>query len=141
MSTQHSKGASETEVLLTQYEQAWQQIEHYDSSYIQISLLYIALMGAYIGVFDKTKVNPVLIACCLVLISACVIGAIWRLRKLVDQQMEIVAAIAKVTGMQKGPSIGGIGSIRTSTHLIVIIIAMTVLAIVLGLTRQPLVAP
>lgn len=41
------------DILLKQYEEAWKQILYLDSSYTQTSLIYIALIGAYIGVFDR----------------------------------------------------------------------------------------
>ncbi len=135
MESNNNQSAPNVEVLLKQYEQAWRLIEHLDSSYIQISLLYIALIGAYIGVFDRIKGDPILISFCLALIGSSIIGAIWRVRKVVDQQFSIISAIQEVTAMKKRQEIKGIGKIRTSTYLMVVIVIMTALAIVLTLTK------
>jgi hypothetical protein len=136
MESNSNQDAPNVEVLLKQYEQAWRLIEHLDSSYIQISLLYIALIGAYIGVFDRIQGDPILISFCLALIGSSIIGAIWRVRKVVDQQFRIISAIQEeVTAMKKRQEIKGIGKIRTSTYLMVVIVIMTALAIVLTLTK------
>ena len=129
------EGASENEVLLKQYEQTWQRIQHYDTSYTQAGLLYMVLIAAYIGSFDKITGNSILISFCLALVSICIIGTIWRLRKLIDQQRYVLSTIEELTSMQSSPRIRGLGVIRTSTYLVTIIAIMTVLAIVLTLSK------
>jgi len=87
------------DILVTQYERAWQEIKHLDSNYINITLLYIALVGAYIGNVEKIIGFSILISVCITFSSLCVLGIIWRLRKLIDQNFEIISRIEKGTFM------------------------------------------
>jgi len=135
MNLVQNQAEPKTDVLLKQYEQALQLIRHYDSIYTQTCLLYMALIAAYVGVFDKVTGNSILISLCLVLISICIIGTIWRLRKLIDQQRHIVSTIEEITSMKPNPQIRGLGKVRTSTYFMVIIAVITVLAVLLPFTR------
>jgi len=124
-----------TEILLKQYEQAWQEVQHEDSLYVQMALLYMAIIGAYIGSLDKFIKYPVPISICLGLIGLCIVGAMWRIRKIIDQQLNLIGEIERLTSMKNNPPIKGIGKIRTSTYLMTTVIIMTVLAIFLTLIQ------
>ena len=125
----------DSEILAKQYEQLWQAILHYDNIYIQIALLYSAVLGVYITTFGQFTVSPLALSFCLFLISACIIGAIWRLRKLIDQYFEIISHIEEATSMFRREKIKGLGRVRTSTYLIAVIVILTTLALFLTLTR------
>ncbi len=122
-----------SDLLIKQYEQAWQQVRHLDSSYIQITLLYMALIGAYIGSFDKLTANLIIISIGISSISLCIIGIIFRTRYLIDKQMEIILKIEESLEMMSSSSVSGLKNIRTSSYLILAIIFMTAIAIILGL--------
>ncbi|MCP4179624.1 MAG: hypothetical protein GY756_17840 [bacterium] len=124
-----------SEILLKQYEQSWKQIEHLDKSYTQTTLIYIALIGAYIGSFDKIAGNSFLISSCLILISGCILGALLRIRKLIDQEFVVISKIEKSYSMIEKTGIDGLGNIRTSTYLGIIVVIMTILAVVLTLSK------
>lgn len=124
-----------TDILLKQHEQAWQEIQHEDSLYVQMALLYMAIIGAYIGSLDKFTKYPIPISVSLGLIGLCIVGAMWRIRKIIDQQLSLIGEIEKLTSMKSSPPIKGIGKIRTSTYLMTVVIIMTVLAIFLTLIQ------
>jgi|ERR1051326_3490595 hypothetical protein len=123
------------EALLKQYEQAWQRTNYLDSSYTQLALLYIALLGAYITQAEKFLTNGVLVSACLVLVGICIIGAIWRLRKLIDQQLAVISKIEYAMKMVSREAIMGPGRYRTSSYLIIIIVVLTILSAFLTLAR------
>lgn len=123
------------EVLLAQYGQAWQEIEHLDSSYIQITLIYTAIIGAYIGTYQNIKGNAIFLSIGLILVCACIIGALYRLRKLIDQLLTTISTIEEQTSMVKAPEIRMAGKIRTSTYLGAMIVILSIMAIFLTLTK------
>jgi hypothetical protein len=122
-----------SDLLIKQYEQAWQQVRHLDSSYIQITLLYMALIGAYIGSFDKLTTNLTIVSIGISAVSLCITGIIFRTRHLIDKQMEIILKIEELLEMMPSSSVSGLKNIRTSSYLILAIISMTTIAIILGL--------
>ncbi len=122
-----------SDLLIKQYEQAWQQVRHLDSSYIQITLLYMALIGAYIGSFDKLTTNLTIVSIGISAVSLCITGIIFRTRHLIDKQMEIILKIEESLEMMPSSSVSGLKNIRTSSYLILAIIFMTTIAIILGL--------
>ncbi|EIJ36969.1 hypothetical protein [Thiothrix nivea] len=122
-----------SDLLIKQYEQAWQQVRHLDSSYIQITLLYMALIGAYIGSFDKLTTNLTIVSIGISAVSLCITGIIFRTRYLIDKQMEIILKIEESLEMMPSYSVSGLKNIRTSSYLILAIIFMTTIAIILGL--------
>lgn len=122
-----------SDLLIKQYEQAWQQVRHLDSSYIQITLLYMALIGAYIGSFDKLTTNLTIVSIGISAVSLCITGIIFRTRYLIDKQMEIILKIEESLEMMPSSSVSGLKNIRTSSYLILAIIFMTTIAIILGL--------
>jgi hypothetical protein len=123
------------DALLKQYEQAWQQIYHLDSSFIQMTLLYMAIIGAYIGNIRSFTGKPLLIASCLTLVGTSILGIIWRLRKLIDQLLGIVSSIEKITTMAARSPLKGLGAVRTSTYLLIMVLIVTGLAVFMTLEK------
>jgi hypothetical protein len=128
-----AEGRPDDEALLKQYEMAWQQIYHLDSSFIQMTLLYIAIIGAYIGNIEDFAGSPPLIAGCVALVGICMVGIIWRLRRMIDHLFDIVTDIEERTAMAVRKPINGLGAVRTSTYLLLIVTIMTGLAVFLTL--------
>jgi len=122
-----------TEVLLKQYETIWQQINHLDASYIQLTLLYMALIGAYIGVADKNLGKPIIVIVALAAACAVMLGIIMRLRSLIDEHMTTSSQIERLTHMVKPLTIQRKWpvKIKTSQYLEIIVVIMTSLAIIL----------
>jgi hypothetical protein len=137
VTTGQTGGTYNTNALLKQYEKLWHEVSNFDASYIQITLLYIALIGAYIGVVDKPIGNPFFVSMGLGLVGTCIIGIIIRLRALVDSRIRMIYRIESITSMisidvnkQKG-----VAKIRTSVYLEIIVAIMTILAILLTLFK------
>jgi hypothetical protein len=124
------------EALLRQYDRAWHDINHLDGTYTQITLLYMALLGAYIGVVDKDLGNPFIVSLCLAVIGLCIMGIIVRLRALMDRQISIATEIERITDMvQCQFNKRSLGRVRTSMYLQAIIVILTGLAIFLTLAK------
>lgn len=123
------------DVLLKQYDKAMSLIEHLDKTYIHTTLIYIAIIGAYIKNFEKITGNPTLISIGLLFLSSCIIGIIWRIRIMINQQRDLVVNIEKSTSMIEKIEIKGLGKTKTSTYFGISVIIITSLAIILTLNK------
>jgi hypothetical protein len=123
------------EILLKQCELSLNEIRHLDKSNLQITLLFIALISAYIGVVSKAVTQPVLFSVVLAIFGTCNIGIIVRLRFLIRQHKEVVSTIRKTLSMvyYTEETTKGFARIKMSSYLGIIIVTLTSLAIALTL--------
>ena len=128
-----AENEKQTEILVKQYEHAWKDIWESDQNYIRITLLYITLIGVYIGTFKIWSPGKLsnLISIIILLLSICILGVIYRTRKIINQQFQVIREIERKASMIAIPQISGLGKIRTSTYLGIIVILLTILAIFL----------
>ncbi len=132
----------QVQILMRQHEQCWQDIWELDQNYIKITTLYITLIGVYIGVLNfwspkkGSMLTLLLIALFILLIGTCVMGVIYRTRNLLQQRLHVISEIDKRLFMIKEPEIKGIGKIRTSTYLGIIVVLLTLFAIVITLKNM-----
>lgn len=129
---QHSP---DVDIYLAQYTTKWKHIEYIDSQYVKIALLYIGLLGFYIGNISSFSMNKYMLALFLIMLSVCTLGIMARLRGIINQQFKIVSEINEKLSMVKEDCIFGIMSIRTSTYLSMIIVGLTLLATYLTMTK------
>jgi hypothetical protein len=143
--SQHREGAPviqqdaalRVEILLKQCELSLNEIRHLDKSNVQITLLFIALISAYIGVVGKGVALPGLFSLVLALFGTCIIGIIVRLRFLIRQHKEVVSTIRKALHMvaYTEETTKGFARIKMSSYLGIIIVILTSLAIALTLFK------
>jgi hypothetical protein len=128
----------EKETALKQYEVAWRDIWKLDEDYLKITMLYIALISAYIGTFKLWAVNQYssYISIFILAVAICIIGIIYCTRKLLNQRLKITDQIED-NYLISYDKIYGIGKIRTSTYLTVIVAILTILAVFLTLKTTP----
>ena len=95
---------------------------------MRITLLYIGLLGLYIGDISSFSMNKYVLVLFVLMLSVCVLGIMARLRGIINQQFKVVSKINKRLSMAKEDRISGTLSIRTSTYLATIIVGLTLLA-------------
>jgi len=133
------KDITDKEILLKQFDCAKTELHYLDSNYVKTVLLYMALIGAYIGNFESFTGGSCFVkygaSFAIFILSLFVCGIVIRTRKNYDEQYEIISKIEDKLDMIKVEiKRNKIQSIRTSSYFMLVILVLSTLAIFLTLS-------